>query len=222
MSCNSIHAPIREAIIKWYERFGRRYPWRETRDPYSVLIAEMFLRRTTAEAVMRVYPTFIMRYGTLERLSRARLSALEKILTPLGLQTIRSRNVRDAAGMIIRSHGGTIPAERSALEKLPGVGRYTAAAVLNFAFGKPVPMVDGNIVHLLNRLFATDFHGACDNRAWSFMESFGAPSHDRRLYWGLIDLVATVCLRRRPRCSRCPVNDRCAHALGSAQNAYSD
>ncbi len=202
---------VRNLLIEWFDKKGRSFPWRETTDPYRVLIAEMLLRRTTAAAVLRVYPEFIKRFDNSAKLSRARESTIRRHLSTLGLQSIRAKHLHETAKYLSKERAGSVPDSLPELESLPGVGRYVGAAVLSFAFGQPEPMVDGNAVHLVNRIFGSNFKGASDSRAWEFMERFGGKKQDKRLYWGIIDLVATICLRRFPRCSQCPLNNLCEY-----------
>ena len=202
---------VRNLLIEWFDKEGRSFPWRETTDPYRVLIAEMLLRRTTAAAVLRVYPEFIKQFDNPTKLSNARESTIKRHLSTLGLQSIRAKQIHETARYLSKESAGSVPDSLVELESLPGVGRYIGAAVLSFAFGRPEPMVDGNVVHLVNRVFGSDFKGAIDSRAWEFMERFGGKKQDKRLYWGIIDLVATICLRRFPRCSQCPLNNLCEY-----------
>ncbi|MHA2020652.1 MAG: hypothetical protein ACW96N_02985 [Candidatus Thorarchaeota archaeon] len=199
---------VRRTIIQWYEKSGRNYAWRVTTNPFQVLIAEMLLRRTTAAAVSRIYEEFIGRFNSLERLARARKATIERALSNVGLQKMRAHHMKQMARMLLAEHNGVVPNDLAALEALPGVGRYTAAAVMNFAFNVPEPMVDGNVVHLMNRLFSLRISGPTDNVIWEFMRTFGG-TQDKRLYWGLIDLVSTTCLRRNPRCNICPLSCSC-------------
>ncbi len=202
---------VRNALIEWFDKEGRSFPWRETTDPFRVLIAEMLLRRTTAAAVSRVYPKFIKQFDNLTKLSKARESTIKRHLSTLGLQSIRAKHIHETARYLSKERAGSVPDSLLELESLPGVGRYVGAAVLSYAFGQPEPMVDGNVVHLVNRVFGSNFKGATDSRAWEFMKRFGGKKQDKRLYWGIIDLVATTCLRRSPRCGQCPLNNLCEY-----------
>jgi A/G-specific adenine glycosylase len=168
----------------------------------------MLLRRTTATAVSRIFTDFMNQFSSLERLARARTTTIERALSTVGLQSIRASNIQMTAKTLLKEHGGEIPKEQTALEALPGVGRYTAAAVLNFAFNEPEPMVDGNVVHLMNRIFSLGVSDPSDKMIWEFMRKFGE-SQDKRLYWGIIDLVAAICLRKNPRCNNCPLSKHC-------------
>ncbi len=203
---------IKTKIILWYNENGRDFPWRSTIDSFHILLAEMFLRRTTAKAVSYVYPMFIERYHSPSMVSQAHLSTLTKLLNPLGLQRARAQNIRDTSKILVKQYDGAVPAVLEDLLQLPGIGVYVANAVLNFAFAKPRPLVDGNVVHLLNRVFSMEFKNATDKDAWEFMELLGTPNQDKALYWGIIDLVALICLRRRPKCELCPLLSDCDYS----------
>ena len=203
-------ATVRELIITWYNEEGREFPWRNTKDPFQILIAEMLLRRTTATAVARVFNPFVARFDSPLKLKRARISTVETMVASLGLQTMRAKHLQETAAMLVEDHKGQVPKDTKVLESLPGVGRYAAAAVSNFAFQMPVSMVDGNVLHLVNRVFALDFGSPSDEKLWRFMDDFGG-KQDHRLYWGIIDLVSLVCLRRNPRCETCPLAQRCSY-----------
>lgn len=202
------YARIRKSVIDWYNQHGRDFPWRHTVEPYPILIAEILLRRTTASAVSRVYPDFINRFDTPECLATTRQSTIARALTSLGLQTIRAKQLKKMAMVIVHDHNGKIPRSHEELQSLPGVGRYIASAVRNFAFGERTPLVDGNVVHFFSRVFGVQFSGPTDEKAWEFAQRFGRP-HESELYWGIIDHVGTVCLRRNPRCVSCTVSGMC-------------
>lgn len=199
---------VREKVIAWYYEHGRNFPWRQTKDPYHILIAEMLLRRTTASAVSRVFDDFMKRFDTPLRLARARESSIVQSLASLGLQTLRAKQLKETASIITKNHDGMIPNSFDALGSLPGVGGYIASAVLNFAFGEPVPLVDGNVIHFLSRVFGVSFTGPTDKHAWEYVSQFGG-AHRPELYWGIIDIVAVICLRRNPRCPVCPLSALC-------------
>ncbi|TFF92552.1 A/G-specific adenine glycosylase [Candidatus Thorarchaeota archaeon] len=205
----SVHHRVSQAITLWQREHGRDYAWRHDSSPYEVLVAEMMLRRTTAKAVSRVYPVFIREYRRPKDLASASVRSISRIVAPLGLQRIRSKHLKETARIITQDYGGEVPSDSSSLLALPGVGRYVAAAVRNFAFGKPEPLVDGNTLHLLSRVFGTSFSGPDDEDAWEFMKQFGRPNHEPPLYWGVIDLVSSTCRRRKPLCSSCPLADYC-------------
>ena len=209
---------VRAKVIGWYDKHGRQFPWRTAKDPYQILIAEMLLRRTTGSAVLRVYPGFISQFSSSKALAEASTSIISKHMSTLGLQKMRTKHLKEMAKQLQSEHSGEVPSNLADLRALPGIGRYTAHAVLNFAFGHPLPLVDGNILHFLFRVFGLFYTGSSDEKAWAFMERFGGRRQDPKLYWGLIDLVARVCLRRTPRCNECPVYFKCWWYTNNEEN----
>ena len=205
----SMKSRIQESIVRWFDTNGRDLPWRTTSDPYEVLIAEMLLRRTTATAVARVYSAFITRFERPEQLARARVRTIASMVGTLGLQNLRARHLQQTAAHIVKEFKGSIPDTMEKLVSLPGVGVYVSSAVLNFAFCRPSPLVDSNTIHLLSRLFELEFAGPSDRNAWDFIASFELGQQNKAFYWGIIDLVAMVCLRRAPRCEICPLHELC-------------
>jgi A/G-specific adenine glycosylase len=200
---------VRDKIIQWFSDHGRQFPWRTTTDVFHILIAEMLLRRTTATAVAKTYPDVIKQYATPSKLSQANKVVLEELVSPLGLQSVRANHLVTAARILVESYDSQVPSTCEELVSLPGVGRYVASAVLNFGFGMSIPIVDGNVVHLVNRVFGQGFTNAEGSAVGNFVRQLGGPDHNRCLYWGIIDLVAMVCLRRYPHCSKCPLSDSC-------------
>ena len=205
----SDYTGIRKRVIVWYGKNGRTFPWRETTDVYRVLVAEMMLRRTTATAVVRAFSRFIQTFPTIASLAASPLEDIRECIQCLGLQTQRALHFKNMAISVKEEYNGDIISTRDTLHILPGVGRYVAAAVRNFAFGLPEPMVDGNVLHFLRRVFGVSIESPDNELAWDIMKSLGGRKQDRRLYWGIIDLVAAICLRKNPRCSRCPIEDIC-------------
>jgi A/G-specific adenine glycosylase len=208
-STESVQRVVQESIIEWFNTNGRDFPWRMTTDPYFVLIAEMLLRRTTATAVSRIYPGFMKRFGRPEQLARASIATIASMVSTLGLQNVRAKHLQLTARYIVKEYNGSIPPALEMLALLPGVGKYVASAVLIFAYQNSVPLVDGNVIHLMSRVFGQAFTGPNDCNAWDFMESFGVGQQNRAFYWGIIDLVALICLRKSPRCKICPIQDVC-------------
>ncbi|MHA1906846.1 MAG: endonuclease III domain-containing protein [Candidatus Thorarchaeota archaeon] len=207
---NELMLQIRKSVIKWFKSKGRKFSWRETTNTYEILIAEMLLRRTTATAVSRVYPEFIKNYPDFESLSYADEDGLEESVQSLGLQSQRSKHLKEMATYLVEKFSGELDSAKDDLQTLPGVGRYVSSAVRNFAFGEPVHMVDGNIAHLLQRLLDIVFSGPEDRLAWDLMKAIGGRKQSKHLYWGMIDLVALICLRKNPRCTICPLVKQCS------------
>ena len=210
-SDRAVFGSVRRTIIRWFSSYGRQFDWRKNADPFNVLIAEMLLRRTTASAVARVYGRFVTRFGTPAAIASARESELMKLLKSLGLQTVRAQQILRTGVILVEEFNGTVPKGMDALLSLPGLGRYGASAVMNFAFGVHIPVVDGNVIHLMNRVFGLGFRGPLDESAWRFMADFGGRNQEKQLYWGIIDMVAALCLRRNPRCTSCPLLRYCKY-----------
>ncbi len=200
---------IRISLIKWYQKSGRYFPWREKSDPYSILIAELLLRRTTATAVNRMYEPFLKIFDSIEILAKSDEQNIASTISTIGLQNTRARSLMAMAISIVKEHQGVIPKNKNLLEKLPGVGPYIAAATANFAFGASEPLVDGNVIHLLSRLLDLQYSGSDDPDAWEFMRLFGGRNQIKEFYWGMIDLVAMICIRQSPRCEICPLTKWC-------------
>ncbi|TXT54131.1 MAG: G/T mismatches repair enzyme [Candidatus Thorarchaeota archaeon] len=203
---------IQSLIILWYNSAGRFFAWRNSSNPFHILIAEMMLRRTTAKAVEKVYPDFIRKYDTSAKLSSANLESITKLVSSLGLQNTRAQHLKSTAQILESDYEGIVPSEKKQLLALPGVGRYVASAVQNFAYHLPVPLVDGNVLHFLKRVFSLTFTGSDDPDAWNFMDLFGPP-HPPEFYFGIIDLVAKICLRLNPRCDECPLFHSCDYNI---------
>jgi A/G-specific adenine glycosylase len=203
---------LRRRLLAWFVRKGRSYPWRRTRDPYSVLVAELMLRRTRADQVLPVYRRFLAEFPTLKALSSARLRDLRRILSPLGL-VWRTQNFV-ALSRLARHRGlHQLPAYDGLLE-LPGVGPYVANAVECFARRKPLPVVDTNVVRVLGRYFGCVARGEMRrNRGFiDFAQQCLDRISPREYNWALLDLGATVCTSTRPRCPLCPLRVGCTYA----------
>jgi len=190
------------ALLRWYRRTHRPFPWRATTDPYSILVSEVMLQQTQAGRVVPVYERFLERFPTAVSLAAAPLRDVLAAWQGLGYP-VRARRLREAASMVA---AGGWPRTAADLRHLPGVGPYTAAAVASFAFGQQVAALDTNARRVLSR-----WHGA----ALSGAELAGAaaaevPRDAAAWNQAVMELGATVCRPRSPRCEECPVADRCA------------
>ncbi|MGH7822915.1 MAG: A/G-specific adenine glycosylase, partial [Candidatus Binatia bacterium] len=134
----------RGALLRWYRAHHRDLPWRRTRDPYAIWVAETMLQQTRSETVLGYHARFLERFPTVEDLARAREDTVLAAWSGLGYYS-RARNLREAARIVVSDHGGRLPADPAVLRSLPGVGRYTAGAIASIAFGRPVPVLDGNV-----------------------------------------------------------------------------
>lgn len=217
----------REAVsrlLEWFRVHGRDFPWRRTRDPYAVLVAEKMLQRTRSEQVAPVYTRFLERYPDPATLAGAPPEEVEELLEPLGLRW-RAKKIWELARAAVQLFGGRIPADRRALLALPGVGEYAASAVLCFAYGEDVPVIDSNVVRVVTRLYGLRPRGeARRNRtlieAVNRLHAAVPPGKSREYNWALLDLGATVCLPRNPKCTLCSLRPLCAYACHrKAKNA---
>lgn len=198
-------------ILEWAGRHGRDFPWRHTEDPYRVLVAEMMLRRTRADQVVPVYQRFVARFPDVASLAAASEAEAAALLRPLGLAW-RVPAFRQLARQILERWGGRLPLSRDALLTLPGVGDYVASAVLCFAGGVAVPIVDTNTVRVAGRFFGFPTH-AESRRLRHVREAVArlvTPDAPRESSLALLDFAALVCVAGRPRCEQCPVSLSCA------------
>ncbi|MEK7403200.1 MAG: hypothetical protein AABZ80_12665 [Gemmatimonadota bacterium] len=202
------------AVRAWFRKHGRSLPWRETRDPYHVLVSEAMLQQTQVSRVLTFYEAFIERFPTIEALAAARPRQVRESWEGLGYYA-RARNLHAPS----RRVSGTLPSEPSELRRLPGVGAYTAGAVASFAFEKRAALVDTNVARVLRRAFAprADFRttrGA--KRLWAIAESI-LPRTGRETWahnQALMELGARVCTARVARCEECPCSRNCKTGMG--------
>jgi A/G-specific adenine glycosylase len=210
----------RSALLGWYRASRRDLPWRRTRDPYAIWISEAMLQQTRVETVVPYWERFLARFPTVRDLAEAPADAVLGAWAGLGYYS-RARNLQRAAREIVERFGGALPEEPEALESLPGIGRYTAGAVASIAFDRPAPVVDGNVARVLARLcgIREDVGAAAGKRRlWQAAEELVAGEAPGDLNQALMELGATLCLPRAPRCEACPVARRCeARAAGDAE-----
>ncbi len=207
---------FRSALLAWYEAHRREMPWRQTRDPYAVWISEVMLQQTRVDQARPYYERFMRRFPTVGDLGEAPLAEVLKAWEGMGYYA-RARNLHRAAQQVVASHGGRIPDDPAHITALPGIGSYTAAAVLSIAYGKPCPVIDGNVVRVLSRLFHLT-----DNPAAAATKKKTAKLAGRLLVkhragdfnQAMMELGATVCTPRQPACGACPVSSLCiAHRV---------
>ncbi len=208
---------LRRRLVAWYDRHGRDMPWRRTRDPYAVWLSEVMLQQTQVATARPYYHAFLERFPTLTSLARAKPSDVLASWAGLGYYR-RARHLHEAARMVVRDHGGRVPDEPEAFGALPGVGRYTTAAVLSICFDRPLAVLDGNVARVLSRLHALPFairdpRGSKRLRAQA--EALVPMRRPGDWNQAMMELGATICTPRAPACGRCPVRTFCrARALG--------
>lgn len=213
--------PVRRALLRWYRANRRDLPWRRTRDPYAIWISEAMLQQTRVETAIPYYHRFLERFPDVAALATADLDDVLGAWAGLGYYS-RARNLRKAAQAVVESHGGALPADAAALRSLPGVGRYTAGAVSSIAFDRPEPVVDGNAIRVLSRLrgIREDVKSApVVRRLWDEAEQLVKGRSPGDLNQALMELGATLCSPRAPRCPDCPLSRHCdARAEGDAES----
>ncbi len=202
---------FRRRLLAWYRRCGRDLPWRGATDPYRVLVSEVMLQQTQVARVREFYPRFLARYPTLEDLAAAPFDAVRESWDGLGYYA-RARNLHATARHVAHELGGVFPRRPEELGRLPGIGRYTAAAVASLAFGHDVATVDTNVARVLGRVFR--LRGARGSagrmrRTWALAQALVPRGRSADWNQALMDLGATVCTARTPRCPACPVAAVC-------------
>lgn len=211
-------------IIQWYKKNGRNYPWRKTRNEFRILISEMMLQKTDSKKVLSVYPSFIRKYPTPKRLAEANIRSLRSEIHLLGISD-RARRLKVSAKTILRLHGGKVPSDRKQLLNLLGVGDYIASAVLCFAFGKDVPILDTNVIRVIQRVFSVESsktRARTDKILWKFAGSLVPQRRAVDYNRGILDFAATVCTARNPNCPNCPIREMCDYYLRVIFSATSE
>jgi len=196
---------FREELLRWYDQNHRELPWREDRDPYRVWVSEIMLQQTRVNAVLEHYRKFLERFPTVHDLARARESSVLAAWSGLGYYR-RARMLHRAAKTVVKEHGGSFPATSEQLRMLAGVGRYTAAAIASIAFGERAAVVDGNVERVLSRLSRQVLAG---EERWLVAESLISPQRPGDFNQAMMELGATICLPRQPKCHACPVVEFC-------------
>ena len=204
-------AEFRECLIRWGEAHFQDLPWRHTRDPYKVLIAEVLLHRTQARQVVPIYREFLQSYPSLASLSSAPQQEIASILMPLGLRW-RTNLLLRMVEVIEARHGGEIPRAYGELMELPGISHYIAAAVRCFAFGMPEAVIDTNTVRVLGRVLGVQVRDSTRRTVAMREIAYGLLDVDRpgEYNFSLLDLAHQVCtVRTPPACSVCPLVSMC-------------
>jgi A/G-specific adenine glycosylase len=202
----SSQGSFHELLLEWYDRHARNLPWRESCDPYRVWVSEIMLQQTRVAAVIAHYHEFLRRFPTLERLARSRESSVLAAWSGLGYYR-RARMMHATAKAVVRERGGKFPETAEGLRDLPGVGRYTAAAIASIAFGDPVAVVDGNVERVLERFSGRQLAG---EEFWQAAQGKLDRERPGDFNQALMELGATVCTPRAPACLTCPLVELCA------------
>ena len=197
---------FRTRLLAWYDMNARDLPWRKDHDPYRVWVSEIMLQQTRVAAVIEHYHEFLRRFPTEEKLAAAREASVLAAWSGLGYYR-RARMLHAAAKVVARERGGKFPQTAAEWRELPGIGRYTAAAIASIAFGEPAAVVDGNVERVLQRIAG---HVVSGEEIWDRAESLLDRSRPGDFNQAMMELGATVCTPRAPACLTCPVMEQCA------------
>jgi A/G-specific adenine glycosylase len=200
-------------LLRWFQKNGRDLPWRRTRDPYKILVSEVMLQQTQVERVRGYYGRFLREYPTIQDLASANPARVRDSWDGLGYYA-RARNLHAAARKVVGEHEGRFPRDLREVMSLPGVGRYTAGAVLSFAYGESAPTLDTNVRRVLGRIFVrrrASRPAATERRLWALAEAVIPAGEAWAFNQALMDFGATVCSARNPRCIECPIRQMCAY-----------
>ena len=202
---------FRRALLAWYRTHGRELPWRRTSDPYHILVSEVMLQQTQVDRVVPKYHEWLERYPSLDALAAAPEEDVTETWRPLGYN-IRPRRLHAIASESVARYGGLLPSDEETLLSFKGIGAYTAGAIRSFAFGKRAAIVDTNVARVLFRVFVgrgdRKAH-AMRKRLWRVSEVLVPRKYVFDFNQALMDLGATVCTARNPKCAVCPMARMC-------------
>jgi A/G-specific adenine glycosylase len=202
---------FRQRLLTWYRAHGRDLPWRRTDDPYHILVSEVMLQQTQVDRVVPKYHEWLEKYPSLATLADAPVDEVAETWRPLGYN-IRPRRLHAIARESVARFGGALPSDEETLRSFKGIGAYTAGAIRSFAFRQRAAILDTNVARVLFRVFV----GRGDPKAhamrrhlWAVSEALVPRKHVFDFNQGLMDLGATVCTARKPRCRDCPMAALC-------------
>ncbi len=202
---------ITRRLLAWYDKNHRDLPWRKTRDPYAIWVSEIMLQQTQVDTVMPYFRRFMKRFPTIRSLARASREDVLKAWENMGYYA-RARHLHEAARHLVQDHGGKLPATPEGLLALPGIGAYTAGAILSIAFEKSVPAIDGNVRRVMSRLLALRRplrEPSVQKKIEKTVQALMPQDRPGQFNQAMMDLGATVCLPRNPACGRCPLAGSC-------------
>ena len=204
-------------LLNWYSDNKRLFPWRQTRDPYHILVAEILLQQTiVSENVVTAYNTIITNYKNIWELSKANIIDLEYIIRPLGL-VYRSKVFLKLSNEINEKYHGEIPNDLNSLINIFGIGDYTARAILSFAYNQDVPIVDTNVARFVQRFFGLTKKISMNPARNKLLREYAGKliprGNSREFNYAILDLCALICKNRLPVCSSCPLKNYCEFNL---------
>jgi len=203
---------IQKLLLRWGDTHFRDYPWRHTRDPYRIMIAEFMLHRTRADQVAPVYIDFIEKYPDIFTLAQADYSEVRKVTEHLGLHW-RSRHFSEAARYIVQKCNGEFPETEEGLRNIPGIGEYIAGVIFIICYGKPHPAIDSNVARFINRVYGLHLTGEIRRKKGIKVmarELFAVQNPDKLLF-ATLDFTAAICKSQSPLHEECPLKGICKH-----------
>lgn len=212
-SVSALAGDFRRRLLRWFRRHGRDLPWRQTRDPYHITVAEFMLQQTQVSRVEAYYHRFLERYPTVEALAHSEPATVREAWAGLGYYR-RATNLHRLARAVVDEHAGVIPSDPASLLRLPGIGRYTAGAVASFAYERATPAIDTNVARVILRAFHPRLAGrGRERRLWQTGAAL-LPRRHGPAAWAfnqaIMELGALICTARVARCGECPVRQVCA------------
>lgn len=200
---------FRSNLLNWYKQNSRNFPWRNTENPYHILISEVLLQRTQVNQMIPVYNSFIYYYPDIFYLDKGILNEIEGLLKPLGLSK-KARYLKSLANILVQNYDSAIPNKQEELLSLPGIGLYTANAILSFAYSQPFAVVDSTVIRVFNRFFdARYLRNKPDNKIMQLAKKLLDETSSKTYNYAILDFAAIVCNKIQPDCFRCPIYDNC-------------
>jgi A/G-specific adenine glycosylase len=217
MSAASLPSPearqrFRRMLLGWYRRNGRDLPWRRTSDPYHILVSEVMLQQTQVDRVVPKYHEWLAKYPSLKALASAPEEEVSQAWRPLGYN-IRPRRLHAIARESVARYGGQLPSDQETLLSFKGIGAYTAGAIRSFAFRERAAILDTNVARVLFRVFVRRGDPKAHSmkkHLWAVSETLVPRRHVFDFNQALMDLGATICVARRPKCESCPMTSLCS------------
>jgi len=206
---------LQQNLLAWFKESKREFPWRDTKDPFQIIVAEKLLQQTrVGEPVISAYKKLTFKYPTPSALSKAKLENVQEIIKPLGL-IFRAKHLIKMSKEIIERHNGLIPKEFDELMQLTGIGEYCARAVLSFAFKQNVPIVDTNVARFLHRVYGIDSTVPVNPSRKKYLFEIASDllpmRKSRNFNFAVLDLCAEICIPKKPKCSDCPLKSVCEY-----------
>ncbi len=208
---------FQKTLIEWFQKHGRDLPWRKTRNPYKILISELMLQQTQVIRVEKqFYHQFLAKFPSFEALAQATEEEIVEAWEGLGYYN-RARNLHKLAKIIVSEYGGAFPTDYDQILQLPGIGRYTAGALLSFAFNRDYPIVDTNVDRIIQRVFLHQHKIPSPTKRektiWEISEKLLLKGNAWTYNQAILDFGALICIAQKPRCSKCPMRPICQYYI---------